>query len=90
MKTGCSYALLVNNTNERRLWQEYTFLNSKYKKTKYALIVRTVNKDNSEICSHINYSNDLQKLSEQMKKFVSYYDYVNGYKKNIQGYISEV
>lgn len=90
MKTAYSYVLLVKNTPERHLQQESTLLENKYKKTKYALIQKICHKDGSENIATIFYSNDLQKLIEQMKGYISWYDYVNGFSKNIQGYISEI
>jgi hypothetical protein len=90
MKTGYSYAILVENTPDRYLWQKSTYLPNNYKKTKYGLIIMTINRDHSELISHINYSNNLQKLIKQMKEFGSWYDYVNGFMKCMQGYLSEI
>lgn len=91
MKTGFSYCLLVYNDKNRRLDQIKTFFDSKFLKSKkYGLIVRTVHKDNSETVTHIYYSNDLQSLQRQMYKYVSWYDYVCGFTKSIQGYISKI
>jgi len=84
------YAIVVNNTTERNLNRETTLLNNKFKKTKFALIDKIVNEDGTENIYNIVYSNDINKLSEDAKKYLSYYNYVAGYMKNIQGYISEI
>lgn len=91
MKTrSYNYALLVHNTPEWHLQQENTIIPNKHKKTRYALIVRVVDGNEPEKVLGIKYSNNLVMLEGQMKKFVSWYDYVNGFRKDIQGNVKEV
>jgi len=89
MKTY-NYAILLENTPDKYLHQESTFLDNDFKKTKYALIEKQVFKDGSEGINRIIYSNDLSKLVEQLKSYVSWYDYISGSVKSIQGYISKL
>ena len=91
MKTNSfNYSLLVENTKERYLQYESTFLNSPFKKTKYALIEKQHFSDNSEGINRIMYSNNIDSLREQMKTYPSWYDYIAGKSKNLQGYISDL
>lgn len=85
-----NYAILVENTPEKYLHQESTFLPCKFKKTKYALIEKQVFKDHSEGVNFIYYSDDLSDLTKQMKSYISWYNYVDGVTKNIQGYESKL
>jgi hypothetical protein len=85
-----TYAILVENTPNQYLHQENTLLPCKFKKTKYALIEKQVFKDHSEGVNFNYYSNDLKKFTDQMKKYISWYDYVIGVIKNIQGYESQI
>lgn len=85
-----NYCILVENTPDKYLHQESTYLPSPFKKTKFALIEKQVFKDGSEGINRIIYSNNQAKLTEQMKQYVSWYDYIVGQVKNIQGYISKI
>ena len=89
METGYNYAILCHNRAD--LEHEKTLLDSKYLKSKkYALICKVVNKDHSELISHIHYSNDLSATIDKMKRFyISWYDQITGLKKDIQGNVSE-
>ena len=90
MKENYSYAILVNNTPERYLHQESTYLDNDFKKTKYAMIEKQCFKDGSEGINRIIYSNNLQKLQSDILKYISWYDYVEMKTKNIQQYISKL
>ena len=91
MKTrSYNYALLVHNTPERHLHKENTIIPNKHKKTRYALIVRVVCQGEPEKVLSIKYSNNIIMLEGQMKKFISWYDYVNGFRKDIQGNVKDV
>lgn len=85
METSYNYAILCHNRAD--LEHE----NGKYLKSKkYALICKVVNKDHSELISHISYSNDLSTTIDKMKRFyISWYDQISGLKKDIQGNITE-
>lgn len=85
-----NYAILVENTPDKYLHQESTYLPSPSKKTKYALICKQVFSDGSEGINFIRYSDDLTELTEDMKGYISWYDYVTGFTKNIQGYTSKL
>lgn len=84
-----NYCILVANTPDKYLSRESTYLPSPFKKTKFALIEKQVFKDGSEGINRIMYSNSYNELSDQMKKYISWYDYIVGQFKNIQGYISK-
>ena len=88
--TSYNYALLVHNTPERHLQKESTIIPNKHKKTRYALIVRVVDGNEPEKVLGIRYSNNLALLEQMMKEFISWYDYVNGFRKDIQGNVKEV
>ena len=90
MRTLYNYAILVKNTPENKLQQESTLLPNKWKKSKYALILKSCYSDGMEAISKIIYFNDLERTIEQMKTFVSWYDYVNGFSKSLNGVFSEV
>jgi len=83
-----SYAMLMHNSESVRNTQ--TFLPTKHKKTKYAVMYKTVHKDWSETITHIKYGNDLETLQNDIKTYPSWYDYVNKLTKNIQGYVTEL
>ena len=85
-----NYAILVENTPARYLHQESTFLDNKFKKTKYAVIEKQVFKDGSEGINRIIYSNDLEKLQGDILGYISWYDYVAMKTKNIQQYITKL
>lgn len=89
MKQFC-YAILVENTPDKYLRQESTFLPSEYKNTKYALIQKQHFNDGSEGINFIKYSDDLTELFGQLVQHVSWYDYVRGFTKNIQGNVSKL
>lgn len=85
-----SYAILVENTPDKYLHQESTFLDSLFESTKYALIEKQCFGDGSEGINRIIYSDDKDLLTKQMYGYVSWYDYVIGQSKSLQGYISEL
>lgn len=89
MKTPYSYVIIDHNRPE--LERESTLLHNKYNaKKKYAFINKSIHKDGSESICFIDYSNDLEDLQNRAAKFVSWYNYPIGLRKNMQGYISEV
>ena len=85
-----NYAILVENTKERYLHQEFTFLESKFKKTKYAIIEKQVFKDGSEGINKIIYSDNLIKLQNDIKGYISWYDYIKMETKSINQYVSKL
>lgn len=90
METSYSYAILCKNDKSMRLDLIPTFFNSKFLKSrKYGIILKTVNRDGSETVTHIKYFNNLELAINYIKEYPSWYDYVNGIKKDMQGNISE-
>jgi len=86
-----SYGYVIIKHNYPELERETTLLANKYNaKKKYAYIQKSVHNDGSESINFINYSNDLEDLQENAKRFVSWYNYPLGLTKNIQGFISEL
>jgi hypothetical protein len=86
-----SYGYVIIKHNYPELETESTLLENKYNaKKKYAYIQKSVHKDGSESINFINYSNDLEDLQENAKRFVSWYNYPLGLRKDIQGFISEL
>lgn len=86
---GYSYIIIKENYPE--LERESVLLHNKYKANKkYAYIVKGVHKDGSESIYFIEYSNDLEDLSNRSKEFPSWYNYPLGITKSLQGYISEL
>jgi len=88
--TQYNYALLVENTPDKYLQQESTYLDNNFRKTKYALIEKQVFKDGSEGINRIIYSNNLLKLKNTILNYVSWYDYIGMQTKNMQQYISKL
>jgi hypothetical protein len=82
MKT---YNYVIIKENNSYLAQESALLDNVYLPTKYALIEKQCFKDGSEAINRIQYSNDLQKLSEIAKNYISWYNYPIGIYKDIQG-----
>ena len=89
MKTY-NYCILLENTPDKYLHQESTYLFSPFKKTKFALIEKQVFKDGSEGINRIIYSNDYEKLKALTLSYISWYDYFAGVSKSIQGYVSKL
>jgi hypothetical protein len=86
-----SYGYVIIKHNYPQLERETTLLENKYNpKKKYAYIQKSVYNDGSESINFIHYSNDIEDLQEQAKRFLSWYNYPLGLKKNIQGFISEL
>lgn len=89
MKTGYSYIIIKENYPE--LARESTLLPSThYPKLRYAFIEKQVFKDGSEAINRIDYSDDLPKLHNIAKEYISWYNYPIGIAKNIQGYLREI
>lgn len=89
MKTTYKYAILKLTDS----WmQREAVIESNYYSPdkKYALIEVQCYDNGTEKYSNIFYSNDLSKHIEQLHTYCSYYDYITGEKKNIQGYKSEL
>ncbi len=90
MKTKYTYALLVKNTLSMHLDQLSTIIPSQHKKRDYALIIRVCEQAKPEKDAIILYSNDYEALKIVMKEHVSWYDYIAGNKKDIQGNVSKL
>ena len=86
-----SYNYVIIKSNYPDLEREHTLLHNNYKPSKkYAFIQKGVHKDGSESINFIDYSNDLEALSERAKGFITWYNYPIGVSKNIQGYLTEI
>ena len=83
-----SYGILKENYPD--LAKESTLLDNNYKETKFALIEKQNFSDGSEVINRIIYSNDQEKLTVQLINYITWYNYINGKSKNIQGYISDL
>lgn len=74
--------------------KESAILENDYKPTKYALIEKKIipytQKGGNEVVTRIIYSDDLEDLSQKLKKYQSWYNYPIGVYKDIQGNISEL
>lgn len=81
------YAIIVHNSSDN--YNRSVLLSNNYKRTKYCMIDRGVHKDGSESEYFIIYSNDLEKLQNKASKYVSWYNYPIGLRKEIQGGISD-
>ena len=90
MKTKYTYALLVKNTPSMHLDQLSTIIPSQYKKRDYALIIRVFEQAQPEKDAIILYSNDYEALKTVMKEHVSWYDYIAGNYKDMQGNVSKL
>lgn len=79
------YCLLVKNTHDKALQQWSTLIKSPFKPTLFALIERQCY-DNymPEKVNRIIYSDDLEHLTNLMETYISWYDYVTGYYKEMQ------
>ena len=79
------YCLLVRNTPDKSLQQWSTLIESPFKPTRFALIERQCY-DNyqPEKVNRIIYSDDLEYLTNLMETYISWYDYVTGYYKEMQ------
>jgi hypothetical protein len=85
-----NYAILLENTADKYLAQESTYLDNNYKKTKYAMIEKQVFKDGSEGINRIIYSNNLPKLTASLQTYVSWYNYIERKTKSINQYVSKL
>ena len=88
MKEAFLYGILVPNNKDFYLDKLNTEERTKISKDKYAIIERVVYENNVETNRRIIYSNDLTSLVEKLKTYPSYYDKVNGVKKDLQGNIT--
>lgn len=86
--TSFNYAIVRNNYDDAK--RETTLLPSPHKKTKYVLIEKQCFTDGSEAINRIIYSNNLNKLTELAKGYVSYYNYPMGVCMDLQGNINEL
>lgn len=84
-----TYAILRENSNDARLSQINTLIPCNHKKTKYALIEKAIMQDRSEIVVRVIYSNDINELSNALKKYISWYNEPLGLQKDMQQNISE-
>ena len=89
-KTCFSYVVITHNNPD--LAKEDTYLDkNKYKKSaKYAMLFRTVHKDNSETLTHIRYSSNMEELQKAANSFISWYNYPLSLCKDMQGNISQI
>lgn len=94
MKTKYMYALLVKNVPSMNLDNLSTIIPVKIEETDYALIIRVVGEVNKsgdvEKDLIILYDNDYEYLKNIMEKQVSWYDYVEGMSKDMQGNIRKL
>lgn len=94
MKTKYMYALLVKNVPSMNLDSLSTIIPVKIEETDYALIIRVVGEVNKsgdvEKDLIILYDNDYEYLKNIMEKQVSWYDYVEGMSKDMQGNIRKL
>ena len=94
MKTKYMYALLVKNVPSMNLDNLSTIIPVKIEETDYALIIRVVGEVNKsgdvEKDLIILYDNDYEYLKTIMEKQVSWYDYVEGMSKDMQGNIRKL
>lgn len=90
MKNEYTYGLLIKNSNDMRLWQLKTTLPSNYRKTDYALILRHVKNDGTEDDGIILYSDNYRALEIVLIEQVSWYNYISGICKDMQGNISQI
>jgi hypothetical protein len=85
-----SYGYAVIVKNDESLSRDTTYIPTKHKKTKYAMLIREVHKDKSETLVTIKYDNDISNLQESAKKYPTWYNYPMGITKNLQGYLREI
>lgn len=79
-----SYVIIKENYPE--LERESVLLSNKYRKNKkYAFICKICHRDGSENIAFIDYSNKLTELQERANEFASWYNYVVGMYKQLQG-----
>lgn len=84
-----NYAIIKHSYPE--LERESVLTENLYKpKLKYAFICKGIHKDGSESIYFIKYSNDLEKLHNMAKGYISWYNYPLGLTKDMQGYIREL
>lgn len=84
------YGMLKNNTPELCLKQESTIEPNEFKNTRYGLIEKVCYSDGTEAINCIMYSDDLEECVNKLKTYPSWYNYVNGFTMNLQGYVSEI
>lgn len=88
MKKEYKYALLVNNTPDWKLDKLSTEIPVKFHNTVYALIIRVVGDVEKDLI--VLYDNDYEYLKTIMEKQISWYDYVVGMTKDMQGNIRKL
>lgn len=85
------YSYYIIKENNPYFAQESTLLDNNYKpKAKFAMFEKQVHKDRSESLNRIIYSSDLNNLQARAEKALSWYNYPQGLKKDIQGNISKI
>jgi hypothetical protein len=88
MKTTNKYSYVIIKHNNEYLKTLSVLFSNKYKeRAKYAMLTKIVHADGSENIAFIDYSNDLEKLHDRAKGFISWYNYPLGLYKEIQGNI---
>lgn len=87
-KEGYTYVVIKHN--DELFSHDSTLLRSKWKKTKYICLFKTMHKDGSESLTHYKCSNNLEAIQKEAKEYVSWYNYPIGLRKDLQGYISEI
>ena len=76
LRTECSYAVIKFNSPEME--RENVLGKNKYKKTKFAMLLKSIHKDSSESITFIDYSNDIVDLQNRASQFESWYNYPLG------------
>lgn len=84
------YGILKENTELLGLQFEPTIIPCEFVPSAYALIEKKMLPNNTEKINRIIYSDDLQELSTNLLKYISWYNYPTGIKKNMQQFISEI
>jgi hypothetical protein len=92
MKNLYSCAIVKENYNglERETETENLLGNISPELSKYALIEMTQQANNTEKITKIMFSNDSKLLGDIAQTYRSFYNYVEGYCKSIQGQTSKI
>ena len=88
MRTPHNYAVIKHNNPH--FAKETTLLESKWKKTKYAMFNKSVHKDGSESIVNITYSNDLEELQNAAKELPTWFNYPLGVAKKVSGELIQI
>lgn len=84
--TNNNFSYVIIKENYPGLERESVLLANKYRKSKkYAYISKVCFQDGSESIAFIDYSNDLAELQKRANQYLSWYNYVTGMYKQLQG-----